>query len=117
MSIDLNTKSYVQDAFINPNKVLYVGPDHNFSSEDTITLGRTAPKPTATSKGVARSEVRRAKSVTLADGSTGIAVVRIECSFPVGTAQADVDSLRDDVGDFAISAAAGTLMWNHDLTY
>lgn len=117
MSITLNTLAYAQDSFVTPNKVNYVGPSQNFTTKDLLSLGRTAPKPTATYAGNARSEVKRTKTVTLADGSKADAIITVSASFPVGMAQADVNSLRDDVGDFLISADAGTLMWNHDLTY
>jgi hypothetical protein len=55
--------------------------------------------------------------VTLGDGSTADAIIAVNFSLPVGMTQADVDALRDDVGDFVISAGCGTLVWNHDLTY
>jgi hypothetical protein len=117
MSITLNTLAYGQDVSLNSNKMLYVGPDNTFSVKDHLTLGRTVPKPTATFAGVARAEVKRTKTVTLADSSTAEAIVTITCSLPVGMAEADADALRDDIGDFAISADCASLFWNHDLTY
>lgn len=117
MSITLNTLVYDQDSFVSGNKVKYVGPDNTFSEKDILTLGRTEPKATSTFAGVARAEAKRTKTVTLGDGSTAEAIVTISCSLPVGMAKADADALRDDVGDFAISANADTLFWNHDLTY
>lgn len=117
MAITLNTLAYSQDSFVTGNKVKYVGPDNTFSVKDLLTLGRTEPKSTSTFAGVARAEAKRTKTVTLADGSEADAIVTISCSLPVGMAKADADALRDDVGDFAISADAETLFWNHDLTY
>lgn len=117
MTITLNTLAYNQDAFVSPNKVSYVGPSNTFSAKDQLILGRVAPKPTATFDGVARSSVKRVKTVTLASGAKADAIVEVSASLPVGMTQADVNSLRDDVGDFLISADAGTLLWNHDLTY
>jgi len=117
MSITLNTLAYSQDSFVSKDKVQYTGPAHTFSVKDLLTLSRTLPKPDKTFAGVARAEAKRTKTVTLADGSKADAIVTITCSLPVGMAQADADALRDDVGDFAISAAAGTLFWSHDLTY
>lgn len=115
MAITLNTLSYNQDAFVTPNKLKYVGPDSTFSVKDEITLGRTAPKPTPTFAGVARSEVKRVKTVTLANGSTADAIVTLLTSLPVGMAQADAEALIDDVGDFAITADMSNLAWKHDL--
>lgn len=117
MSLALNTLSYAQDAFMNPNKVQYTGPSNTFQDKDIIVLGRTAPKPTAVSEGVARSSVKRTKTVTLPDGTRKDAIIEVNCSFPVGTPTATIDAMRDDVGDFMISAEAGTLLKNHDLTY
>lgn len=117
MSITLNTLVYNQDSFATPDKVIYNGPAHTFTMKDVLALSRTAPKKTATFAGVARAEAKRTKTVTLADGTTADAIVTFSVSLPVGMAQADADALRDDIGDFAISAAGGTLTWNHDLTY
>jgi hypothetical protein len=117
MSITLNTLAYGQDSFATPNKVVYVGPSHSFSVKDTLALSRVAPKPTKDFAGVARSEAKRTKTVTLGDGSQAEAIVTISCSLPVGMAEADADALRDDIGDFAIGADGKALFWKHDLTY
>lgn len=117
MSITLNTLAYDQDSFATPNRVQYTGPSHTFSIKDTLSLSRVLPKPVNGFAGVARAEAKRTKTVTLADGTKADAIVTVSCSFPVGMAQADADALRDDIGDFAISAAGGTLFWKHDLTY
>lgn len=117
MAITLNTLAYNQDAFMNPNKVQYTGPSNTFQDKDLLSLGRTAPKATATSEGVARSSVKRVKTITLADGTRKDAIIEVNCAFPVGTSNATIDAMRDDVGDFLIGTEAGTLLKNHDLTY
>lgn len=110
MSITLNTLVYTYDSPINKNKVQYLGPDHTYSVKDIITLGRTDPKPTATFDGVARTEMKRTKTVTLASGDTADAIFTVTSSIPVGIVTADADALRDDVGDFAVSAAGASLV-------
>jgi hypothetical protein len=55
--------------------------------------------------------------VTIGTDLTADAIITVSCSLPVGMAQADVDALRNDVGDFLVSTEGGTLLWNHDLTY
>lgn len=115
MSITINTLAYEQDSNVSPNKVLYVGPSHTFSAKDLLSLARTAPKATATFRGVAKAEAKRTKTVTLDDGSTADAIVTISCSLPVGMAKADADSLRDDVGDFALLTEGDNLFWKHDI--
>lgn len=117
MAVTLNTLAYNQDAFVTPNKVQYTGPGNTFQDKDLLTLGRVAPKPTADFEGMARTSVKRVKTITLADGSRKDAIIEVIASFPVGTANATIDAMRDDVGDFLISADAGTLMKNHDITY
>lgn len=115
MTITLNTLAYDEDSSLNPNLVRYIGPDNTFQTKDFLDLGRTAPKPTPTFAGVARASAKRTKTVTLADGSTADAIVRIECSLPVGMAKADADALRDDIGDLAIATAGDDLFWKHDI--
>lgn len=114
MSITLNTLAYMQDSAANtPNKSTYTGPDNTFTTKDAIVLSRVAPKPTKDFAGVARAEMKRTKTVTLADGSTAEAIFYVGCSLPVGMAKADADELRDDTGDFAISADGDNLFWKH----
>lgn len=117
MALTINTLSYEKDTEINSNRIRYNGPSNTFAVKDNIVLGRVPPKPTATFAGIARAEVKRTKTVTLADGSTADAIVTTSFSYPVGMAKADADALRDDIGDFLISAAGDTLSWSHDLTY
>lgn len=117
MSITLNTVAFDYDSQPTPNKCMYVSADNTFSEKDLLSLGRTTPKPTTTFRGMARSEVKRTKTVDLDDGSQADAIITVNVALPVGMAQADADSLRDDVGDFLISADAGTLVWNHDINY
>lgn len=118
MSITINTVAYAEDSQVNPNIVDYVSPTHSFTAKDVLRLSRTPPKPNGSvDRGVARAEAVRTKTVTLDDGTTRDAIVRVSCSLPVGMAKADADALRDDIGDLAISATAETLFWNHDLKY
>lgn len=112
MAVTLNTLAYSQDTFLNPNKVQYIGPAHTTGVVDTLTMLRVDPKPTKDSDGVAKAEVRRTKTVTLANGKKVNAVVYSGVQFPVGMTVADADALRDDVGDFVISANGKDLLWN-----
>lgn len=116
MSITLNTLAYSQDTFVTPNKVSFVGPSNTSQVKDLLTLGRTAAKPTKDSDGVTRAEVKRTKTVTLASGAKVDIIVSASCSIPVGVAKADVDALRDDIGDFLISSGGDNLFWKHTIT-
>lgn len=115
MSITINTVAFTLDTFLSPNKVTYTTPAHSVSNEDTLTLGRTDPKPSGTFRGVMRAEARRAKTVTLDDLSKAVAIITTSVSLPVGVSEADVDAIRDDLGDFLISAEGKKLLWNRDI--
>lgn len=117
MSITLNTLAYSQDTFLTPNKVVYTGPDNTFSAVDSLTLGRTAPKPTSTFAGVGRAEAKRTKTATLGDGSTAPIIVTLSVSAPVGAAEADIDAVVDDVCDFGLSTEGKSFYKNHDMTF
>lgn len=117
MSVTLNTLAYSQDSFQTPNRVLYAGPSNTFQVKDHLVLSRTAPKPSGTFLGMARAQVKRVKTLTLDTGLKADAIITVDIAIPVGAANADIDALRDDVGDFMISADAGSLIKNHDLTY
>lgn len=116
MAITLNTVPYNQDAFVTPNKVNFVGANNSASMKDLLSLARTAAKPTKDSDGVTRAETRRTKTVTLASGKKVDIVVYAGCSLPVGVAKADVDALRDDIGDLLISTSGDNLFWKHTIT-
>lgn len=117
MAITLNTLAYNQDAAISANKVPYNGPSNTFAVKDILVLGRTPPKPTPTFAGVARTSTKRVKTATMPDGSKADGIIEVITSFPVGFPDATIDGMRDDVGDFLISADGGTLIKGHDITY
>lgn len=117
MTITLNTLAYNQDAFVTPNKVRYTGPAHTFQIKDIIDLGRTAPKPSGTFPGMARTSSKFVETVTLADGQKVDNIIEVTSSFVVGTTDAQVDALRDRAGDWVISSDAGLLMKKHDITF
>lgn len=116
MAITLNTLAYNQDAFVTPNKVNFVGPSNTSSLKDVLSLARTAAKPTKDDEGVTRAETRRTKTVTLANGLKKDVIIYAGCSIPVGAAKADVDAVRDDIGDLLISATGDNLFWKHTIT-
>lgn len=115
MAITLNTLVYNQDTFVSNNKVLYTGPSNTFSVKDQLSLARTAAKPTSTFAGVARSEIKRTKTVTLADSTTAEAIVTLSFALPVGMVEADADSLVNDVCDLGLATEGNALYWDHDI--
>lgn len=109
MTITVNTKDYTFDTNPAPNIGRHKGPAHTYQAKDYLDLKRTDPKPTADFAGVARAGAKFVRTVTLADGSKGDAIIDVNVSLPVGMAEADIDSLRDDTGDFLLSPAADDL--------
>lgn len=116
MAIVLNTVSFSMDTYQTPNRVTYVSPANTFTTKDVLSLSRTPAKPGGGTRGVARSAAKRTRTVTLDDGTKQDAIVEITCSLPVGMSKTDADALRDDVGDFAVSAEGEALFWKHDLS-
>lgn len=115
MTITVNTKAYAFDTNPTSDRGRHVGPNSNFATKDYLDLARTAAKPTATFAGVARSSAKFVRTVTLADGTKADAIAEASFSVPVGMAEADVDSLRDDLGDLLIAQNGDDLVWKHDI--
>lgn len=114
MAITVNTKAYAFDTNPTPDSAMYQGPAHTFSAADTLLLKRVAPKPTSTFPGVARASLKFTRNVTIND-VVYVAVAEASFSLPVGMAEADVDAIRDDLGDLLLLTAADDLVWKHDL--
>lgn len=114
MTITVNTRAYNSDR-VAADSVGYVGPAHTFSAPDQLVLKRVAPKPTSNFAGVSRVSAKFSRQVTLADSSTAVAIVEVVTSLPVGMAEADVDLIRDDMGDFLLLTAADDLFLKQDI--
>jgi hypothetical protein len=109
MSLTVNTKTYSADNF-GQNAVSYNGPAHTLSILDDIQLKRVYPKPTSLFSGVGRTTAKLSRTLTLAGvlTPTGVAIVEINVSVPVGAAAADIDALLNDMGSYLSSASAKT---------
>lgn len=116
MAITVNTLSYAHDGNVNPNLALYRGPAATIGTKDLIALGRTLPNPSGDFAGVARSRIKRTKTVTLADSSTHEVTVEVLIGVPVGASVSDVNGLLDDVGDLLTSAVGQNLANEHEIT-
>jgi len=116
MTVTVNTRAYAFDSNPSPDTGRHTGPALTFQVKDVLDLKRTAPKKTATFDGVARAGVKFARTVTLANGNKAEMIGEASFSIPVGTADADIDLIRDDLGDYLISAGAGDLLKKHDIS-
>ncbi|DAD51355.1 coat protein [ssRNA phage Gerhypos.3_23] len=106
MSLTINAKTFTADSF-QKDQVGYIGTGKTVSVKDDASLSRTAPKPTTTFSGLARTEAKLTRTLTLTGAltPTGDAIIRILVAVPVGYASADVDTLLNDFGAFLASAS------------
>jgi hypothetical protein len=114
VSITVNTKAYAFRSNSGTNIANYDGPNKTFALKDDLLLASTPAKP-GSSPGVARSRAKFTRTVEYATGLYHDAICEVTVSFPVGMAEAAIDSLRDDMGDFLISSNGDDLFFKHDI--
>lgn len=81
------------------NKSVYIGPDHELGSRDTITFLRTFPKQNGNFRGMTKATVKltQDKSVDGVDASTSLTapcIVELAVSYPLGMTAADQLAMR-----------------------
>jgi hypothetical protein len=101
----LNTRTYNRHRGL-PDSVFYAGPAHTFSTTDLVELKRTDPKPVKDNAGVAKPLFRINRTVSTGVEQTGVAIVTLQASLPVGMASADVDGLLADLAAYCTSNEA-----------
>lgn len=118
MAIVVNTKTYDADLAVNPNQLPYLGPNNSLSTKDRVDLYRTLPKSTATFSGVGRSRVKLVRTLTLtgAKTSSSDAIGSADFSFPVGAADADIETFMTDFGALVSAAWTKNLAKKLDIT-
>lgn len=106
MAIVISTKTYTADR-VQPDQVRFVGPANTVSVRDYFTLGRVAPKPTATFAGMARFFVKKQMTVEVNASTSEVAVAsgNLELALPVGITDANIDLLLADYVSFLGSTA------------
>lgn len=109
MTLSINAKTYTGNNF-SANSVAYNGPAKTASIKDDAKLSQTAPKPTDTFSGLARTQAKLTRTLTLtgAKTATGDVIITIDVAVPVGYAGADIDTLLNDTGAFLASATFKT---------
>jgi len=115
MTITVNTKAYAFDTNVTPDVGRHTGPANTYEIKDYVDLKRTAPKPNGTFRGVARASAKFVKTVTLDDSTKADAIVEATFSIPVGMSKANIDSIRDDLGDLLISTNGHDLVYKQDI--
>lgn len=118
MSLSINTKTYTGDNFA-PDSVGYKGPNHTLSVTDFLSLSRVLPKPTTVFSGVARSQAKLTRTLTLTGAltPTGSAIFQVSSSVPVGASSTDIDAICDDMGAYIASADFKTALKQQKISY
>jgi len=113
MSVTFNTKTYTADSF-QQNIIGYVGASNTNTVKDQMVLKRTAAKATPVFSGVARSNLKLVKTLTLTGAKTATGDFIADCSFsnPVGSNPTDVDNLMADLGAAIIATFAKNMVKN-----
>lgn len=109
MPLTINTKTFTADK-IGADVVSYNGPAHTLSLLDDFQLKRVSPKPNSVFSGVGRHTAKLSRTVTLIGAltPTGTAICEINVTIPVGTADATIDAVLNDMGSWLSSASAKT---------
>lgn len=99
MPLTFNSKTYTADQF-GVDVVGYKGAAATLSVRDDLGVSRVPAKPTTTFSGVGRTQAKLTRTLTLngALTPTGLAIITVGLSVPVGAAGADVDALCTDFG-------------------
>lgn len=115
MTITVNTKAYNFDASVDANQNLMTGPSHTMNTRDTLSLRRSksAAVPNV-NPGYARAYAKFVRTVTIGGVNYDV-TAEAYIAVPVGAAKADVDAIRDDLGDLLISTNGDDLVWKQDI--
>lgn len=118
MSLTVNAKTFVPNSF-GPTAITYFGPAHTVSALDDIRLAYVAPKPTSVFSGVGRTSVKLSRTVPLTGAltPTGVMIVEINVSSPVGAASADIDAALNDTGSHLSGATQKTIVKNQQISF
>jgi hypothetical protein len=111
MSITINSKVFALDSSVQ-NGATYAGPSQSLSVRDSFGMSRTAPKPTSTYSGTARTESKLTRTVDLTDAltPTGLASLNITSALPIGMSDADIDTLAADLASLAATTGFKNLL-------
>lgn len=109
MSLTINTKTYTNDVARSSDSYRYLGASHTFSFKDYVDTYRTAPKPTSTSDGQGKAEIKLTRTCTDGTDNVGTAIADFNVSFPVGAATSELQAILDDLAAWLATSAADDL--------
>lgn len=92
-------KVYTRFDTSNPNRTVYIGPDHQPDSKQTLTFYRSFPTKSGNFKGTMKSSVKITDDalVPSADGSANITVpviFEVNFSIPIGVGDSKIMEMR-----------------------
>lgn len=118
MALVFNSKTYTGDKF-GVDAVGYIGAAKTLTVSDDLLMSRTPAKPTTVFSGVARTQAKMTRTLTLTGAltPTGQAILAINVSVPVGAASADIDALLNDLGAFLSGADFKTHVKTQKISY
>ncbi len=116
MTITINTKPYNLDASVDVNQNQFTGPNHTLSTSDLLVLKRARSNPSVAAghNGYARFTLKFQRNVTV-NSVPLLMTGEASFSIPVGATEAEVDALRDDLGDLLISSNGDDAVWKLDI--
>lgn len=84
------------------DRSVYVGPNHSYVNPDTLSIYRTEPKPTASSRGISKCAVKLSSKVSVpsSDGVTTVEstlIGHMSFNLPVGLTTAQLLEFRQRV--------------------
>lgn len=111
MPFTVNTKTYALDT-IGTSTATYTGPAKTGSAKDDLKTSRQLPKASSTYSGNARAKAQLTRTSNLMNAKTptGDLLFVGEVSVPVGTPDADIDTMCADAAAFIGSAEFKTLV-------
>lgn len=112
----INAKTFTFDTNPSPDSARYIGVNQTDTMKDFFQVRRVSPKPTKSSKGVARSYQKRVISEVI-DGVIQDLILEQYTSIPVGASAAGKTALRADSAAFSVSTAGIALVDKAQISY
>lgn len=114
MSYTLNAKAYDYDTQRGPEHLRFSGPAQTLSIKDHLDVKRVRPKPSGDFAGQGKASAKLTRTVTVGT-ETGLGILEVSSSFPVGATVADVESMITDLGTWLVTASADSLLVDQDI--
>jgi len=115
MSLTINALAYANDTSRGPDSFRYLGPNQTLSVKDYADMWRKAPIVTSTSAGKGRSLAKLTRTLTDGTDAVGDGIVKFETSIPADSARAQQEAMIDDLATWLLTAAAKSVLLDHEI--